>query len=336
MISRPGRSTFLDPGVRAAGGCAPAPAVPRRGRAAGATSLPAPSGRTRVHKPPVALPVIGARLARGLLHQLREADPAHHERPQLNVATQDARWFLLCTVDGVTATTADAGVWCSANVTAPRWRNCNPSLRQHPGWPANTTTRGVYQRRCRCCPARKGGSRCCSTNRRPMSEARGDQWPTGPGPPTGEVACSSTYSRHPVTRRGQVARGMSHFGEHAAGWWRCPDRRLPDRKPPPGMVAGRVGAVAAHGAAILIKLAVDAAGRTTGHRRQRRHAQCAQLPLGARDVQHGRGYAAVPGHQVAVTAVCGAADGTVAAGARCALSHRRAAGMALSAPPSRV
>ena len=73
----------------------------------GATSLPAPSGRTRVHRPPVALPVVGARLARGVIHQLRRADPAHHERPQLNVATQDARWFLLCNVDGVTVTTAD-------------------------------------------------------------------------------------------------------------------------------------------------------------------------------------------------------------------------------------
>jgi len=35
------------------------------------------------------------------------ADPAHHERPEYNVATQDARWFRLCTVDGATVTTAD-------------------------------------------------------------------------------------------------------------------------------------------------------------------------------------------------------------------------------------
>ena len=28
-------------------------------------------------------------------------------RPQINVATQDARWFSLCMVDGVTVTTAD-------------------------------------------------------------------------------------------------------------------------------------------------------------------------------------------------------------------------------------
>ena len=47
------------------------------------------------------------RLVRGVLHNFTKADPAHHERPQMNVPTQDARWFLLCTVDGVTVTTAD-------------------------------------------------------------------------------------------------------------------------------------------------------------------------------------------------------------------------------------
>ncbi|HEX5144900.1 MAG TPA: glycosyltransferase [Mycobacterium sp.] len=73
----------------------------------GATSLPSPSGRKKVHRPPVALPAIAARLARGVVHQLRKEDPAHHQRPELNVATQDARWFLLCNVDGVTVTTAD-------------------------------------------------------------------------------------------------------------------------------------------------------------------------------------------------------------------------------------
>ena len=73
----------------------------------GATSLPTPSGRKKVHKPPVALPAIGIRVARGVMHQLRKEDPAHHTRPELNIATQDARWFLLCRVDGVTVTTAD-------------------------------------------------------------------------------------------------------------------------------------------------------------------------------------------------------------------------------------
>jgi galactofuranosylgalactofuranosylrhamnosyl-N-acetylglucosaminyl-diphospho-decaprenol beta-1,5/1,6-galactofuranosyltransferase len=50
---------------------------------------------------------IGIRLTRGVLHQLKQHDPAHHQRPQLNVATQDARWFSLCKFDGVTVTTAD-------------------------------------------------------------------------------------------------------------------------------------------------------------------------------------------------------------------------------------
>ncbi len=98
----------------------------------GATALPAPSGRTRAHKPPAALPVIGARLARGLIHQLREADPSHHERPQLNVATQDARWFMLCNVDGVTVTTADGrGVVYRQRDRAKMMELLKTSLRQH-------------------------------------------------------------------------------------------------------------------------------------------------------------------------------------------------------------
>ena len=58
-------------------------------------------------KPPVHPLAIGYRLARGMLHQLNKADPEHHRRPQLNVPTQDARWFRLCTLDGATVTTAD-------------------------------------------------------------------------------------------------------------------------------------------------------------------------------------------------------------------------------------
>lgn len=73
----------------------------------GATALPTPSGRKAVYRPPVKLPAIGVRLSRGVVQQLKQADPVHHEIPQLNVATQDARWFLLCLVDGVTVTTAD-------------------------------------------------------------------------------------------------------------------------------------------------------------------------------------------------------------------------------------
>ena len=98
----------------------------------GATALPPPSGRTRVHQPPVSPPAIGLRLVRGLLHQLREADPEHHRRPQLNVPTQDARWFLLCNVDGVTVTTADGrGVVYRQRDRAKMTDLLKASLRQH-------------------------------------------------------------------------------------------------------------------------------------------------------------------------------------------------------------
>ena len=62
-----------------------------------ATALPAPRSRRRTSVQsdhPWRMLAIGARLAAALVHQLRPADPRHHERPQLNVATQDARWFL--------------------------------------------------------------------------------------------------------------------------------------------------------------------------------------------------------------------------------------------------
>lgn len=98
----------------------------------GATSLPKSTGRTKVHKPPVSLPAIGFRLARGVIHQLRRDDPSHHVNPQLNVPTQDARWFLLCKVDGVTVTTADGrGVVYRQRDRAKMFGLLRESLRQH-------------------------------------------------------------------------------------------------------------------------------------------------------------------------------------------------------------
>ncbi|EHB54873.1 glycosyltransferase-like protein [Mycolicibacterium rhodesiae JS60] len=74
-----------------------------------ATTLPTPSDKRWRRK--VSIPTnpmsISWRLARGVAHQLTPHHPVHHERPQINVATQDARWFSLCRVDGVTVTTAD-------------------------------------------------------------------------------------------------------------------------------------------------------------------------------------------------------------------------------------
>lgn len=74
-----------------------------------ATALPTPSDKRWRKK--VSIPVgpiaISWRLGRGIVHQLKTHDPEHHQRPQINVATQDARWFSLSRVDGVTVTTAD-------------------------------------------------------------------------------------------------------------------------------------------------------------------------------------------------------------------------------------
>jgi membrane-associated phospholipid phosphatase len=78
------------------------------------------------------------------------------------------------------------------------------------------------------------------------------------GPPTGEVAAlvavQSTLATPPVVG---VARVMSHFGEHAAGWVALSalGALLSRNRRRDWLLVG-VGAVAAHAAAIAIKLAV--------------------------------------------------------------------------------
>ncbi|HEX5121316.1 MAG TPA: glycosyltransferase [Pseudonocardiaceae bacterium] len=46
-------------------------------------------------------------LSQGLVHNLVPPKPQHHERPQLNIAARDARWFLLSRIDGATVATSD-------------------------------------------------------------------------------------------------------------------------------------------------------------------------------------------------------------------------------------
>lgn len=78
------------------------------------------------------------------------------------------------------------------------------------------------------------------------------------GPPTGEVAAlvavQSALATPPVIG---VARVMSHFGEHAAGWVALSalGAVLSPRRRRDWLLVG-VGAVAAHACAIVIKLAV--------------------------------------------------------------------------------
>ncbi|TCO64474.1 glycosyltransferase [Actinocrispum wychmicini] len=58
------------------------------------------------HRPdnPIAM---GRTLLEGLVHNLRKPRPEHHERPQLNISAQDARWYLMSRIDGATVATAD-------------------------------------------------------------------------------------------------------------------------------------------------------------------------------------------------------------------------------------
>ena len=81
------------------------------GRVVPSKELPLPStgqrAAQRMLTPPTNPVTIGATLARRLLHQLKPVDPEARRRPQLAVAAQDARWFLLSGVDGVTVSTSD-------------------------------------------------------------------------------------------------------------------------------------------------------------------------------------------------------------------------------------
>ncbi|HEY2206628.1 MAG TPA: glycosyltransferase [Pseudonocardia sp.] len=74
--------------------------------------LPMPTmGMTRAErflKPPATPWTIGRSLLAGLVHNTMPAKPEHHERPQLNLSYQDARWFMMARLDGATVATADA------------------------------------------------------------------------------------------------------------------------------------------------------------------------------------------------------------------------------------
>jgi galactofuranosylgalactofuranosylrhamnosyl-N-acetylglucosaminyl-diphospho-decaprenol beta-1,5/1,6-galactofuranosyltransferase len=76
-----------------------------------AKDLPLPSMEAahaeHFSKPPVGPVAIGKTLVSGLVHNFRKPRPEHHERPQLNIAAKDARWFLLSRIDGATVATAD-------------------------------------------------------------------------------------------------------------------------------------------------------------------------------------------------------------------------------------
>jgi galactofuranosylgalactofuranosylrhamnosyl-N-acetylglucosaminyl-diphospho-decaprenol beta-1,5/1,6-galactofuranosyltransferase len=81
------------------------------GQVVDSQELPLPVGGRqalqRMLKPPTNPVTIGATLLKRLAHQMRPIDPRAQQRPQLALSRQDARWFVLSALDGVTVSTAD-------------------------------------------------------------------------------------------------------------------------------------------------------------------------------------------------------------------------------------
>jgi galactofuranosylgalactofuranosylrhamnosyl-N-acetylglucosaminyl-diphospho-decaprenol beta-1,5/1,6-galactofuranosyltransferase len=57
--------------------------------------------------PPTTKPAILKTLARSVVRNLRNADPAHHDVPQRNVSSRQAQWFVLSQLDSATVSTPD-------------------------------------------------------------------------------------------------------------------------------------------------------------------------------------------------------------------------------------
>lgn len=73
-----------------------------------ASELPGPTGGpAHLTRIPLSLRAKVTTLAKAVANNIRPADPAHHEAPQVNLPPIEARWFSLSRVDGATVTTAD-------------------------------------------------------------------------------------------------------------------------------------------------------------------------------------------------------------------------------------
>jgi galactofuranosylgalactofuranosylrhamnosyl-N-acetylglucosaminyl-diphospho-decaprenol beta-1,5/1,6-galactofuranosyltransferase len=81
------------------------------GQVVDSQELPLPAGDRmalqRMLKPPTNPVTISAILLKRLAHQLRPVNTHAQQRPQLALSRQDARWFVLSALDGVTVSTAD-------------------------------------------------------------------------------------------------------------------------------------------------------------------------------------------------------------------------------------
>ena len=217
--------------------------------------------------------------------------------PSINVPTQDARWFRLCTVDGVTVTTADGcGVVYRQRDRQKMFRLLFASLRRQrqlagrfdemrkvvPGRAAGAVQQaevgdGVARRR-------KRARACVKHSKQKHRTARSPQW--------------WPFSRRWLTARVSLtaARGLSHFGEHSLGWLVRVAARGGAGAPPPERFPARRGRhlrlPRGRGADEAFGAAQTAA--PPGRRGKCRHAQPAQLPVGACHFHHGRGHPVGP------------------------------------------
>ncbi|SDG68132.1 glycosyltransferase [Klenkia brasiliensis] len=100
------------------------------------SDLPLPSmgaiKAERFMKPPTTPVTIGRTLGAALVHNLRPAKPQAQDVPEMNIAAQDARWFLLSRLDSATVGTADGrGVTFRRREPDTFWRMLRHSVRTH-------------------------------------------------------------------------------------------------------------------------------------------------------------------------------------------------------------
>jgi galactofuranosylgalactofuranosylrhamnosyl-N-acetylglucosaminyl-diphospho-decaprenol beta-1,5/1,6-galactofuranosyltransferase len=86
----------------------------------------------RFLRAPASVPARARILADAVLHNLLPVHRRHHQRPQLNIAARDARWFLLSRLDGATVATADGrGVAYRKRDPRTCWRLLGRSVAAH-------------------------------------------------------------------------------------------------------------------------------------------------------------------------------------------------------------
>ena len=302
----------------------------------GATALPPPSDKRWRKK--VTIPTnplsIAFRLARGVAHQLKAHDPEHHRRPQINVATQDARWFSLSKVDGVTVTTADGrGVVYRQRDRAKMVELLRESVKRQVklGRKFNRM-RKVYREALPVLASKQkwetvllpaGGNdgptrEAQRMTRRDVVRSSADGWE--PARRGGRPGGRPVGARRSAGRAGRRTGSLTFRRAQHRLAFRRGARCTAAARATAGMArrrGGRISRPRRRGADQARRAARTPA--PPGDRRERGYAEPAELPVGTRDVHH-RGVDVVgPGHRTAVARGSRAANGVVPVGARRAL-----------------